>query len=108
MASFLSTLAGDLKASVSKSATNLYTATLDKAQNAANNLFQKIEVGDVADLKAGTIPASAVPQLVTAPVSTSPALPAAVAPEAVKKNHGKYILIVLAIAAAIYFLKKKE
>lgn len=103
--SFLSDLAADLQASVTKTATTAYQAGLNKAQDAANSLFKKASVGDVADLKKETIPAAAAPQALVAPLTASPLAPAAISGAVVQPASVRYILAGLAVLAVIYFLK---
>lgn len=103
--SFLSDLAVDLKASVTKTATTAYQASLNKAQDAANSLFQKAAVGPVADLQNQTLPPNAAPQALVAPLSASPLAPAALSGAVAQPATVRYIVLALAALAIIYFLK---
>jgi hypothetical protein len=100
--SFLSDLAGDLKASVTKSATTVYNATLSKAETAVQNLFVTAKVGDVADVAKQTIPTPAAPQFGT---PAAPLAPAELTGVAAQPAQVRYILAALGVAALIYFLK---
>ena len=71
--SFLSNIVADLKASATKAVANVYTANLDKAEQAASKLFTTMKVAEGADLKNETIPAAAAPQGVNAPLPSMPA-----------------------------------
>ena len=97
--SFLSDVVADLKASATKAVNNVYTANLDKAQQAASKLFTTMKVGEGADLKNETIPATSAPQGVNAP---PPAVPAPIQ----KPNYAA--LALLAVAALVAWLIFKE